>query len=205
MSTVTPFKTIFMDNPTQAAGLAQQPSVLTPLHMSARLLLPPPLTSLRLIWTASCPVGVSTQYKRRPSRRSSNIVSLSSRFVPFSPQSPLIHEGPPGTGKTHTAIHMLRLLCHVYKKENIPILATAYTNVAVDNLLEGLRACGIDALRLGRPVKVREELRDATLQARLALHPDWKRLEALREILHKMKVAILPASSDLIFFQGGQD
>jgi len=115
-------------------------------------------------------------------------------------------QGPPGTGKTHTAIHLLRLLSYLYRDESIPILATAYTNVAVDNLLEGLRNAGIDALRLGRPVKVasllchfvgysspylmqvREELRDATLQARIESHSEYSKLVALRESLSKLKV-----------------
>lgn len=132
MNVVTPFKTIFMDNPSQAAQLAQQPSILTPLHQSANL------DALMADWRL-------------------NTIQKDTIKSVLKHRLSLI-QGPPGTGKTHTAIHMLRLLCHLYRKENIPILATAYTNVAVDNLLEGLRLAGIDALRLGRPVKVRSPL-----------------------------------------------
>lgn len=63
-------------------------------------------------------------------------------------------QGPPGTGKTHTTIQLLRLLAKAYASENIPILVTAFTNVATDNLLEGLLDNGVRALRIGRPVKV---------------------------------------------------
>lgn len=52
-----------------------------------------------------------------------------------------------------------------------PILAAAQSNVAVDNLLEGLLGCGVGAVRTGQPVKVREALRDATLDARILAHP----------------------------------
>jgi hypothetical protein len=41
----------------------------------------------------------------------------------------------------------------------------------VDNLLEGLVDAGIQAVRVGQPVKVRESLRGATLDARLLDHP----------------------------------
>ena len=63
-----------------------------------------------------------------------------------------------------------------------PILACAESNVAVDNLLEGLLENGIDAIRIGRPVKVREALRDATLDARTDLHSDQAEIELLEAL-----------------------
>ena len=75
-------------------------------------------------------------------------------------------QGPPGTGKTTTATHLLHLLA---QQGSGPLLATAESNVAVDNLLEGLLDLGVKALRIGRPVKVRETLRSATLDAVLEL------------------------------------
>ena len=76
-------------------------------------------------------------------------------------------QGPPGTGKTYTAIEILSIMV---KHKVGPILATADSNVAVDNLLQGLLDKGIKAVRIGQPVKVREQLRDATLIAQMSMH-----------------------------------
>ncbi len=76
-------------------------------------------------------------------------------------------QGPPGTGKTHTAV---RILAAWAKNGAGPILAVADSNVAVDNLLEGLLDVGVRAIRLGQPVKVRESLRDATMAASMEEH-----------------------------------
>ena len=87
-------------------------------------------------------------------------------------------QGPPGTGKTHTAIRLLTAFARMGRG---PILATAESNVAVDNLLEGLLEMNIKAVRIGRPVKVREHLREATLDARIEQHPMQEELQFIRE------------------------
>ena len=58
-------------------------------------------------------------------------------------------QGPPGTGKTRTLLAMIRIMCAVAAQrgrdslsEFGPILATAGTNAAADNLLEGLVRSG---------------------------------------------------------------
>ena len=87
-------------------------------------------------------------------------------------------QGPPGTGKTHTAVHLLRALIDMGRG---PILACAESNVAVDNLLEGLLDLGVKAIRFGRPVKVRESLREATLDAKVSSHPKQDEISFIRE------------------------
>lgn len=42
----------------------------------------------------------------------------------------------------------------MYAKEKLAILCTAFTNIAVDNLVEGLMEVGVKVIRLGRPEKV---------------------------------------------------
>ena len=77
-------------------------------------------------------------------------------------------QGPPGTGKTHTGVRILE----TWAKQDLgTILAVADSNVAVDNLLEGLLSLNIRAVRLGQPVKVRESLREATMDAQMEEHP----------------------------------
>ncbi len=76
-------------------------------------------------------------------------------------------QGPPGTGKTHTAV---RILAAWARNGAGPILAVADSNVAVDNLLEGLLELGVKAIRLGQPVKVRESLRESTMAAQMEEH-----------------------------------
>ncbi len=85
-------------------------------------------------------------------------------------------QGPPGTGKTHTAV---RILLGWVKNSNAPILAVAESNIAVDNLLEGLLTLGINAVRLGQPVKVRESLREATIDAKMENHRLRKDLDVI--------------------------
>eukprot|EP00850_Spirogloea_muscicola_P000714 SM000002S05794 [mRNA] locus=s2:2220492:2226275:- [translate_table: standard] len=86
-------------------------------------------------------------------------------------------QGPPGTGKTRTLLHLVAVLRAMKRG---PILACADSNVAVDNLVEGLLALGLQPVRLGRSVKVKAALRDATLEALVAAHPTMRGVAKLQ-------------------------
>ncbi|MFQ3476074.1 AAA family ATPase [Halonotius sp. F2-221B] len=71
----------------------------------------------------------------------------------------LIH-GPPGTGKTYTIARLIRAL--VARGDRV--LLTAFTNRAVDNALEALRAQGFeDIQRVGTTTGIREDMLDVRL------------------------------------------
>ena len=90
-------------------------------------------------------------------------------------------QGPPGT--THTAVRIIE----AWSQQDLgTILAVADSNVAVDNLLEGLLHLGVRAVRLGQPVKVREGLREATMDALMEKHPLRKDLIDHLELNEKL-------------------
>jgi hypothetical protein len=66
---------------------------------------------------------------------------------------PTVMRHPP-TGKTTTTVVLLAQLVSRWQLL-FPLLAVAQSHVAVDNLLEGLVDAGVNAVRLGQPVKVR--------------------------------------------------
>jgi hypothetical protein len=72
-------------------------------------------------------------------------------------------QGPPGTGKTKVAIAILLawvrsgVAGHGGARERA-VLATSDSNIACDNLLEGLANAGVRVVRLGRSDNVRPEL-----------------------------------------------
>lgn len=105
--------------------------------------------------------------------------------------------GPPGTGKTHTIVNLLRVLVQCYRGTGTIVLATAFTNIGTDNILEGLLRAGVAALRLGAPTRVREDLRAATLEHKIQSSPLMATLERLRaenarpDVVHSVETRIL--------------
>ncbi|OAX35034.1 P-loop containing nucleoside triphosphate hydrolase protein [Rhizopogon vinicolor AM-OR11-026] len=79
-------------------------------------------------------------------------------------------QGPPGTGKTKTIIEAVKLL-KVHFEVHHPLLVCTYTNVAVDNLVEGFVAAGVKPLRVGYGGKIKSSLYEHTLDAKLEAHP----------------------------------
>ncbi len=87
----------------------------------------------------------------------------------------LIH-GPPGTGKTVTAIEILEQEIERKKK----VLATAASNTAVDNLVEGLIKKERRVLRIGHPARVDKLLREHTLDYLIEKNEKYQKAKALR-------------------------
>jgi len=87
----------------------------------------------------------------------------------------IIH-GPPGTGKTTTLVHAIKLMAETEKN----ILVTASSNAAVDLMVERLAAQGLNVVRIGNISRVSDQLVSMTLDGRLAEHPEHKNIERLR-------------------------
>jgi len=78
----------------------------------------------------------------------------------------LVH-GPPGTGKTTVLVELIRRAAARGEK----VLASAPSNLAVDNLVERLVAVGIDAVRVGHPARVLPAVVEHTLDQKTKAHP----------------------------------
>lgn len=111
----------------------------------------------------------------------------------------IIH-GPPGTGKTTTLVHAIKSLI---KHNNQKILVVAPSNTAVDLLTEKLAGEGLNVIRVGNPARVSESLLSATLDHKMADHPEMKTVKALKKqageyknMAHKYKRSFGKAERD---------
>ena len=77
-------------------------------------------------------------------------------------------QGPPGTGKTTATVELIRRAVTAGQR----VLATAPSNLAVDNVFERLLDAGVRAVRLGHPARVLPELRAHTLDLLVEEHDD---------------------------------
>ena len=94
-----------------------------------------------------------------------------------SPDFFLIH-GPFGTGKTRTLVELIRQEVARGNK----VLATAESNVAVDNLVERLVDPGLKVVRVGHPSRVSRKLHETTLAYLMTQHELYGELRELRII-----------------------
>ncbi|KAF9526041.1 P-loop containing nucleoside triphosphate hydrolase protein [Crepidotus variabilis] len=94
-------------------------------------------------------------------------------------------QGPPGTGKTKTIIETVKLL-KAHFQVSQPLLVCTYTNVAVDNLVEGFARFGVKPLRVGFAGNIRESLRPHSLEFKRQEHPMYPDLVQLEKDLEKL-------------------
>ncbi|BDZ68741.1 DEAD/DEAH box helicase [Methanobacterium ferruginis] len=95
--------------------------------------------------------------------------------------------GPPGTGKTYVITEILNQLFRRREK----ILVTAWTNIAVDNILEKFQNQSPEKiLRIGSLSEVSPSNRKFTLEEKRKESSDWNELEKLDEFIGKQYKAI---------------
>ncbi|KAJ1812283.1 hypothetical protein LPJ75_003726, partial [Coemansia sp. RSA 2598] len=98
----------------------------------------------------------------------------------------LVH-GPPGTGKTHTVVEIVRQFCLMNKR----VLVCAPSNVAVDNLVERLgRTKSLEIVRLGHPARI------LPMAAAYSLDTQIRKLDPRSEI-NELHVQLDLATRDL--------
>lgn len=93
----------------------------------------------------------------------------------------LIH-GPPGTGKTTTLIEVIEQ--HI--EEGKKVLATADSNVAVDNIVDFLAERNRKPVRVGHPARVTETLREHTLDYLVEEKDKYRKSQNLRDKADKL-------------------
>ncbi|BAD84367.1 DNA helicase, UvrD/REP family [Thermococcus kodakarensis KOD1] len=94
----------------------------------------------------------------------------------------LVH-GPFGTGKTRTLVELIRQEVARGHK----VLATAESNVAVDNIVERLADSGLKVVRIGHPSRVSKALHETTLAYLITQHDLYAELRELRVIGENLK------------------
>lgn len=94
----------------------------------------------------------------------------------------LVH-GPFGTGKTRTLVELIRQEVARGHK----VLATAESNVAVDNIVERLADSGLKVVRVGHPSRVSKALHETTLAYLITQHDLYGELRELRIIGENLK------------------
>lgn len=94
----------------------------------------------------------------------------------------IIH-GPPGTGKTTTLVHAIKVAVNEEKQ----VLVCAPSNAAVDLLADKLTEQGLRVLRIGHPARVTEQSLSKTLDARIATHEHYKELKDLRKKMGQLR------------------
>ncbi len=105
----------------------------------------------------------------------------------------LLH-GPPGTGKTSTITELIYQLV----KKGFKVLATADSNIAVDNIILGLlRYPDLKLVRIGHPARVMEELEEYSIYALLEQHPDFLKIkngwQEVKKLIEKRDTYLKPS------------
>ena len=94
--------------------------------------------------------------------------------------------GPPGTGKTTTLVHAIKLLT----KQEKGILVCAPSNAATDLLTERLAQVGVNVTRIGNLSRIDDSIIEHTLESKLSIHTRAKEIKQLkRQVIEYRRMA----------------
>ncbi len=110
--------------------------------------------------------------------------------------------GPPGTGKTY----VIEELISQFVKRNQKVLITAWTNLAVDNMIKRMpKKESINVVRIGPIDKTDPEVRKFSIFERMKEHVDWKEVERYRKLIEDLSNTIPMIGKEKDFLQKNID
>ncbi len=106
--------------------------------------------------------------------------------------------GPPGTGKTFVITEIVRQLV----KREQKVLITAWTNNAVDNMVERLSGFGVrNILRIGSKNSISPSNIEYSLEKKMRKHKNWIEVEILQDKIVKIFDSIEKINGELDVFK----
>src|SRR3989338_1147008 len=100
--------------------------------------------------------------------------------------------GPPGTGKTYVIEELIRQ----FTKRNQKLLVTAWTNLAVDNIIKRLSGKETkNIVRIGPINEIDSEVRKFSIFEKMKEHKDWIEVEIHHKVIDKL-FKLIPRKKD---------
>ncbi len=142
----------------------------------------PDLKRLRDVFLGEKKPSFATAPKIDPQNPKLNEFQLEAVQRCLGAEDVAIVHGPPGTGKTTVLVEVILQTV----KAGGRVMASAPSNVAVDNMVEKLLPYGLRIVRMGHPARILEPLRHVTLSAQEAEHPGKEEVKRMNDEKHRM-------------------
>ncbi|KAH4973379.1 hypothetical protein HBI78_001190 [Parastagonospora nodorum] len=114
-----------------------------------------------------------------------------------------IVQGPPGTGKTHVSVVMLKVLRDNLRRDDSPIIITAQTNHAVDQILRHTKEFEPNFIRLGGRSKDTDIKKRTLFEVRRSVPPQKQpgsqknqATSALRKLANEIQMLLTPLEAN---------